>query len=88
MSVRSLQRESSLFVSSLCRDTPTPDVPHLKQYEEQLLGYKGKLADANDKLFSLDLVAQHTTLEEVVFAVSLQLKELIAATTTSPQEQI
>ena len=77
-------------LSDTIRDTPTPDVPHLKHYEQQLLGYKGELAVVNDKLFSLDLedtdelVAQHTTLEGIVFAESLRLKELIAAATTTP----
>ena len=92
-----IQGESivSIAVCHLCLiqleiDTPTPHVPHLKHYEEQLLGYKGELPVVNDKLLSLDLedtdelAAQHTTLEEINFAVLLRLKELIAAATNTP----
>ena len=78
-------------LSNSVTETDEPDLPHLKQYEEQLQDYKGELADVNSKIFSLDLeetdelVAQHTRLEAVVFTLSLRIKEM-AQTRTSVSE--
>ena len=69
-------------LSNSVSETDRPDLPHLKQYEEQLLDYKGELAEANSKIFSLDLeetdelVAHHTRLESILFTLSLRLKEM------------
>ena len=69
-------------LSTSVTETDEPDLPHLRQYEEQLLNYKGELSDVNCKIFSLDLeetdelVAQYTRLEAVVFTLSLRIKEM------------
>ena len=42
-------------LSDSIRDAVEPDLPHLKQFDEQVLGYKGELADVNNRIFSLNL---------------------------------
>ena len=62
------------------------DTPRLKQRSEQLQDYKHELADINIKLLSLELedtdplVTLHARLEEIVFRLSLRIKEIEAST--------
>ena len=87
MNAKSPQEDAIALINALLfcltLSQSKPDLPHLKQYKEQLLDYKRELADVNSNIFSLDLektgelIALLNRLEtDFMFTMSLPIKEM------------
>ena len=79
-----LERELELIASAVDSIGPDSEVdsPLLRQYEEQLSGFKAELTSISHDVLSLDgdedgLSEQETKLNKIVFGISLKIKRLL-----------